>query len=216
MRLLYLIGICIVVLIVVHTSYSASENYTNTEREPITHETIKRDDGLCSSNRQHHRSCDMHLFHQHAHFKKKLDISGEIYVCKAKPYPACNENTVHNWVQGGLWNNFNTLNDVISKGLKTGLSRQIAENLMRGGLRRKQTLMERHKVLKQKQKNTRQVLDKNENEINKIKSDIRDLGKDLWEANCLGTMYASYYEHKKQPRNLEARKNLCYDAYWLR
>lgn len=213
MRLLYLIGICIVVLIAVHTSYNTSENYTNTEREPITHETIKRDDGLCSSNRQHHRSCDMHLFHQHARFEQPLDISGEIYVCK--PDPACNEKTVHEWVQGEQWNNFNTLNDIISKGLKSGLSTQIAENLMRGGLRRKQTLMERHKVLKQKQENTKQVLEKNEREINKLKSDIRQLGYDLWKDNCYGTMYANYYRYNKQPRNLEARQNLCYDSYWL-
>ena len=214
MRLLHLIGLCLVVLIVVHTSYNTSENYANTEREPIIHETIQRDDGLCSSNRQHHRSCDMHLFHQHAHFEQPLEIAGEIYVCK--PNPPCDTKSVHRWIQQGQWNNnFNTLNDIISKGLKTGLSTQIAENLMRGGLRRNQTLMERHNVLKQKQENTKRVLEQNESDIQELKKQIKDLGYDLWKENCYGTMYATYYQYNKQPRNLEARQNLCYDAYWL-
>lgn len=218
-----LVAVCVLLLLVIllihnarYTRNNNNEAYVNAPptQGPVTSDAFKRTDRLCSSLSMNPHGCDLHAFNQRSVFEHPLVVEDDIYVCNDNYTP----DDVYRSLQTYPYpppNRYDKISAVIHDKQKVGISRLVAKRILDGNADRKDRLQARHKLLKKKQTELQQVMEKENEEYLKYNQDLRDLGMQLWSTHCEGTPFETDKNFNADRSKLSKKQNMCLDTYWL-
>ena len=215
-----LVAVCILLLLVlllIHNARYTNEAYGNDAPPTQGHvisDAFKRTDRLCSSLSQNPHGCGLHAFNQRSVFEKSLVVEDDIYVCKDKYTPEDVYRSLQTYPYPPL-NKYDTISAVIHDTQNAGISSLVAKRILEGNADQKDQLQARHKLLKKKQTELEQVMEKENEEYSKYNNKVRDLGMKLWSTHCEGTPFETDKNFNADRSNLNEKQRMCLDTYWL-
>jgi hypothetical protein len=184
---------------------------------PAVSEELLRKDRLCSSINQNSNGCALHAFRQRSEFYNDLEVNGDIYVCDDED---CTQEEVYNKIAPPdaqpLDQQFGTLSGIIHHSQGRGIHQRVANYILKGNVKEyANTLRVRHSVLQEQQATLGKIITDANKKYELYQNKLRQLGERTWYNYCEGTPYQADYGLYNEPKNLDSRKKLCYDAYWL-